>query len=188
MRPSSIRWMDWGMVWNGRCLTAKISASPQSRKRVYLVGYLDERCRGKILPFTETAGTPLKQIRPGAQGERVYSTEGVSCTLTSQAGGMGGKTGLYCTGVPIKENTKKGYKMAYPGDSVDLAYDNLELKQILDVIAAFLMEDDSGLLIDAYNTTETGKTDCTEISVMEKRRFSDWIKEHEKHLKNISDF
>ena len=35
---------------------------------------------------------------------------------------MGGKTGLYCTGVPIKENTKKGYKMAYPGDSVDLAY------------------------------------------------------------------
>ena len=67
-------------------------------------------------------------------------------------------------------------------------YDNLELKQILDVIAAFLMEDDSGLLIDAYNTTETGKTDCTEISVMEKRRFSDWIKEHEKHLKNISDF
>ena len=67
-------------------------------------------------------------------------------------------------------------------------YDNLELKQILDVIAAFLMEDDSGLLIDAYNTTETGKTDCTEISVMEKERFSDWIKEHEKHLKNISDF
>ena len=28
LRRSSIRWTDWGMVWNGRCSTAKISASP----------------------------------------------------------------------------------------------------------------------------------------------------------------
>lgn len=35
---------------------------------------------------------------------------------------MGGKTGLYDVGVPIKENTKKGYKMVYEGDSIDLAY------------------------------------------------------------------
>jgi len=28
LRPSSIRWTDWGMVWNGRCSTAKILASP----------------------------------------------------------------------------------------------------------------------------------------------------------------
>ena len=95
---------------------------PQSRKRVYLIGYLDKRCRGKIFPFTETAGTPLIQIRPGAQGERVYSPEGVSCTLTAQPGGFGGKTGLYEVGLPIKENTKKGYKTAYPGDSINLAY------------------------------------------------------------------
>ena len=115
------------MEW--QVLNSKDFGVPQSRKRVYLVGYLDEKCRGKILPFTETAGTPLKQIRPGAQGERIYSTEGVSCTLTSQAGGMGGKTGLYCTGVPIKENTKKGYKMAYPGDSVDLAYPTLNTRR-----------------------------------------------------------
>lgn len=40
-------------------------------------------------------------------------------------------------------------------------YDNLELKQLLDVIAAFVMEDDSGLLCDAYNTTELGEQDCT---------------------------
>ena len=27
MQLSSMRWTDWGMVWNGKCLTAKISAS-----------------------------------------------------------------------------------------------------------------------------------------------------------------
>ena len=103
-------------------LNSKDFHVPQSRKRVYLVGYLDVRCRGKIYPFTETARTPLIQIQPGKQGERVYSPEGVSCTLTAQAGGMGGKTGLYEVGLPIREDTRKGYKMAYPGDSVNLAY------------------------------------------------------------------
>lgn len=67
-------------------------------------------------------------------------------------------------------------------------YDNLELKQLLDVIASFLMEDDSGLLCDAYNTTELGDADCTRISVMDKDRFFDWIKERENRLKSISDF
>ena len=103
-------------------LNSKDFGVPQSRKRVYLIGYLDKRCRGKIFPFTETAGTSLKQIRPGPQGERVYSPEGISCTLAAQAGGFGVKTGLYEVGLPIKENTKKGYAMAYPGDSIDLAY------------------------------------------------------------------
>ncbi len=28
MQLSSMRWTDWGMVWNGKCLTAKISESP----------------------------------------------------------------------------------------------------------------------------------------------------------------
>ena len=110
-------------------LNSKDFHVPQSRKRVYLIGYLDERCRGKVFPFTETAGTSLVQILPGAQGSRIYSPNGVSCTLTSQAGGMGGKTGLYEVGLPIKENTKKGYKMAYPGDSISLAFAGLNTRR-----------------------------------------------------------
>ena len=67
-------------------------------------------------------------------------------------------------------------------------YDNLELKQLLDVIATFILKDDSGILCDAYNTTEFGETDCVQISVMDKNRFYQWIKEREKGLCSISDF
>ena len=95
---------------------------PQSRNRVYIVGYLDERCRGKVFPFTETTGGSLIQTHGGHQGERVYSPEGLSCTLAANPGGFGGKTGLYEVGVPIKCATKTGYQMAQVGDSIDLSY------------------------------------------------------------------
>jgi len=68
---------------------------PQQRRRVYIVGYLDSRLSGKIFPVTQSDGTTLKQIIPGGQGQRVYSTEGASTCLTSQGGGWGAKTGLY---------------------------------------------------------------------------------------------
>ena len=42
---------------------------------------------------------------------------------------MGGKTGLYEMGVPIKENTKQGYKMAYSGDSIDLGYPGMNTRR-----------------------------------------------------------
>mgnify|MGYP000296786874 FL=1 len=96
---------------------------------MYIVGYLDGRCAGKILPFPKANGTALIQVHAGKQGERVYAEEGLSCTLTSGAGGMGGKTGLYEVGIPIKENTRKGYKMAYEGDSIDLGYPGINSRR-----------------------------------------------------------
>ena len=112
-----------------KVLNSKDFGVPQSRKRVYIVGYLDGRCAGKILPFPETNGTALIQRLPGCQGKRVYDPNGLSRTLTSGTGGMGGKTGLYEVGVPIKEATRKGYKMAYPGDSIDLGYASLNSRR-----------------------------------------------------------
>ena len=112
-----------------KVLNSKDFGIPQSRKRVYIVGYLDGRCAGKILPFPETNGTALIQRVPGCQGKRVYDPNGLSRTLTSGTGGMGGKTGLYEVGVPIKEATRKGYKMAYPGDSIDLGYAGLNSRR-----------------------------------------------------------
>ena len=32
LRQSSMRWTDWGILWNGRCLTARISTSPNPAK------------------------------------------------------------------------------------------------------------------------------------------------------------
>ena len=112
-----------------KVLNSKDFGIPQSRRRVYIVGYLDGRCAGKILPFPETNGTALIQRVPGCQGKRVYDPNGLSRTLTSGTGGMGGKTGLYEVGVPIKEATRKGYKMAYPGDSIDLGYAGLNSRR-----------------------------------------------------------
>lgn len=67
-------------------------------------------------------------------------------------------------------------------------YDNLELKQILDVLSSYVMVDDTGLLCDVYNTTEFGDKDCTRIFIMEKSLFAEWLSEREKRLKFISDF
>ena len=67
-------------------------------------------------------------------------------------------------------------------------YDNLELKQILDVVCAFVMEDDTGLLCDAYNTTELGDSDCTRITIMGKERLSEWLEKRKSSIESISDF
>ena len=67
-------------------------------------------------------------------------------------------------------------------------YDNLELKQILDILSSFIMIDDNGLLCDAYNTTELGEYDCTLVSVMDKDIFREWLEKRKDCLESIVDF
>lgn len=74
---------------------------PQSRKRMFAFGYRDVRCAGKVFPFTECNPQTLIQVLPGSQGQRGYDLSGLSCTLAANAGGQGGKTGMY---IDMNEN------------------------------------------------------------------------------------
>lgn len=104
LRPSSVKYLDWGMCANGSVLTVRLTF-PKSRKRVFIVGYLDPRCAGEILPLERKSGTPLSELTDRAsQGNRVYDAKGAAITLTASCGGFGGKTGMYF--VDMNENSK----------------------------------------------------------------------------------
>lgn len=95
---------------------------PQSRNRVFITGFLRGRCAGEIFAFSQANPKTLKQKLPGREGNRVYDSNGLAITLTSSAGGFGGRTGLYI--LPIKSKTKIGYQFAHSGDSINTAYAN----------------------------------------------------------------
>lgn len=68
---------------------------PQQRRRVFIVGYLDFGCAGKIFPLESGRGKNPQKLIDGSQGQRVYSTDGAAVTQCAGSGGWGGKTGLY---------------------------------------------------------------------------------------------
>ena len=74
---------------------------PQSRRRVYIIGYLDFGCAGAVLPIRSTDTKASIQRIKVRQDARKFGGEGA---------------------LLIKEATKRGYKEAFPGDSVDLAF------------------------------------------------------------------
>ena len=67
----------------------------QSRKRLFIIGYNREKSAGEVLAFTESNPKTLVKRISGSEGSRAYSAEGLSCTLTANGGGSGGKCGLY---------------------------------------------------------------------------------------------
>lgn len=80
-----------------RVYNSKDYGVPQNRERVYIVGHLGERCGRELLPVARKSERALKKVIDGSQGDRVYKPE-LSCTPSSQGGGMRAKTGLYVVG------------------------------------------------------------------------------------------
>ena len=109
------------MVWNGRCSTAKILASPNPAAECILSDILMSDVEEKYFLSPKQQEVLLFKPTAATKGARLLP-EGLSCTLAANPGGFGGKTGLYEVGVPIKCATKTGYQMAQVGDSIDLSY------------------------------------------------------------------
>ena len=96
--------LGYGLEWN--VCNSAYHGPPQARRRVFLVGYLDPRCAGKVFPLAGNDGKALIQLIGGPQGYRVYDPSGVACTQTSGSGGTGAKTGLYLVGFNRKDGIK----------------------------------------------------------------------------------
>lgn len=104
---------DLGYSVEWQVLNSKDHGVPQSRRRVYIIGYLDPRCAGKVLPVRGANEKALMCLIDGRQGSRVYDPAGVSRTLVARAGGVGGKTGLYAVGFDRKHGITKELDTAY---------------------------------------------------------------------------
>lgn len=115
-------------VWWQVCNSANFGV-PQSRNRVFIIGFLRGKCRGEVFAFCEANPKTIVRRVPGSEGNRVYSADGLSVTLTAGGGGGGGKTGLYLIPIPVKSKTKSGYQLAFPNDSIDVSYLTMNLRR-----------------------------------------------------------
>ncbi len=94
-----------GYTVQWRVYNSKDYGVPQNRERVYIVGRLGKNGGGELLPPARKSERALKKVIDGSQGDRVYEPE-LSCTLSSQGGGMGAKTGLYVVGTLTKRGQR----------------------------------------------------------------------------------
>ena len=68
LRPSSVRWMNWGIMSHGRCLTAQISEFPNSEKECCLSDILEKNPEAK---YYLSRKQTQKLLSKGLAGVRV---------------------------------------------------------------------------------------------------------------------
>lgn len=93
--------LGYGVEW--AVLNSKDYGVPQSRRRVFIVGYLNPGCAGKILPDGAANPAALIRVAGRKQGYTVYDSRGLACTQTANTGGLGKGCGLYLVGFNRKD-------------------------------------------------------------------------------------
>ena len=100
-----------------------------------------------LTPINRNGLLHVAKIGKGRQGERIYSVDGYSATLSSQGGGLGGKTGIYL----IDNKIRKLYPrecarlMGFPDDfkyatEISIAYKQFGNSVVVDVLQNILIE------------------------------------------------
>ena len=135
---------DLGYEYSWQVCNSKNFGVPQNRERVFIVGHLRGERKPKVFSLGKNdelsygkdgqlhyiggiAGKRDKWLKDGkensrnfSQGQRVYDTSGIASTLAGNAGGLGGKTGLYAIPVLTPDRLNKrqnGRRMKEDGDS-----------------------------------------------------------------------
>ena len=82
----TLRRRGYGIEW--LVLNSKDFGVPQSRRRVYIVCYLDRRCAGKILPVRPPSRSAPIRLFGTRLGARVYDPRGTAITQLTDGRGL----------------------------------------------------------------------------------------------------
>lgn len=127
-------------------LNSKDFGVPQNRERVFIVGRLGAECGREVFPVSPTDGEntfKLKERTIGQpQGNRVYDVDGLSCTLSSNGGGAGAKTGLYAVATP---HTKTALPMIVSKPFVEGGCGRMSIKKSTETASCLTAREYKGL-------------------------------------------
>jgi DNA (cytosine-5)-methyltransferase 1 len=179
-------------------LNSKDYRVPQNRERVFIIGYLRNISKPQVFPLGELSGendgkqepneaTSIRCLGDTArnqgnmtiirnsllnlpQAQRVRSIDGVASTLQGNAGGQGGKTGLYS--IPIAIRTReKGYKEVEPKqDGIANSLTGVKTDSMLEISNA--IDPDGYLRSGARPRDENGKPQLLPIGHRRIRRLT----------------
>jgi hypothetical protein len=67
-------------------------------------------------------------------------------------------------------------------------YDNIETRNVLNLVSTYFLTDDSGRFCNVFHTTKYGESDCTRIFLMPQKLLPSFLLRLEDGLKEVSTF
>lgn len=119
--------LGYDVAW--QVLNSKDFGVPQARKRVYLIGYLRERCPGEIFSFRDANAAAPVQLVGGCEGNRIYADSGTRDHPHKRRRRLRGKNRALSNSLADQSRDERRLSRSHPGDSIDLAYPNLNTRR-----------------------------------------------------------